>query len=149
MIWRRRFAGSSFWCSSPLGTFPAEIPCRTVNEGKSHLLLSAENTVAFFWHIPLLPKHTVLFPRLGDLALLIGLGSWFLWIVPIFLYPAALCRKPNAKIRRNLVAAQGAGKCKTNCFRAEFRGWFLRHVLSALWQNTKSMGCSNFGIGPK
>lgn len=115
------------------GPFLVQAVSEEVSVQKIRRNVQAVIAVGRVFELPISFDHNaVLLPQLGDLALLIGLGSWFLRIVPIFLYPAALCRKPDAKIRRNLVAAQGAGKCKTNCFRVEFRGWFLRHVLSAL-----------------
>ena len=71
------------------------------DEGKSHLLLSAKNTVAFF-RTSLSSRSIRLFavslepvafncsiPQLRDLAFEIGLGGWLLGIAPILLYPAA------------------------------------------------------------
>ena len=54
----------------------------------------------------------------------------------------------DAKIGRNLSAAQAARKGQPHSLCAEFRGWSLRHDVSPLWQNTKSKERNNSGTGP-
>ena|GEM_PF-5556299 len=67
------------------------------DEGKPRLLLSAKNTVAFF-RTSLSYRSIRFSPRLGDLALQIGLDRRFLRIAPFLLYPAVQRRKAAPKI---------------------------------------------------
>lgn len=92
-----------------LGRFVPRFACRAMDESEPHLLRSAKNWVAFFCHVPLLPKHAVFFPQLGDVALKIRLDGWLLGSAMILLDPAVQRLEDDTEIGCHLLARQAAG----------------------------------------